>query len=157
MSHCDAKFWARVNKEAPNGCWEWVGPKSAAGYGGVWIGSRPARKRGFTHRMSFEHFNGPIPKGMYVCHRCDNPPCCNPAHLFLGTATDNARDMVAKGRDRPRRGTLSPRAKLTEAEVIEMRAKRVATKISYEALAAQYGVGHSVVERICARKVWRHV
>jgi hypothetical protein len=73
-------------------CWVWQGYRNEHGYGRLWAPKR------YVHRAAYEAFVGPIPAGLNVLHRCDNPPCCNPAHLFLGTRADNARDMLAKGR-----------------------------------------------------------
>lgn len=77
-----------------NGCWEWTGWRNGQGYGE--FGTGPKK---LVHRFSFEHFIGPIPPRGIICHRCDNPPCFNPDHLFLGNHTINARDSVAKGRN----------------------------------------------------------
>lgn len=89
------RFWRKVDKSAgPEGCWPWTGSRHGFGYGFVSAGG----KRRGAHRVSWELANGPIPDGLSVCHRCDNPPCVNPAHLFLGTVGDNTRDMMAKGR-----------------------------------------------------------
>lgn len=77
-----------------NECWEWNGHRSTSGYGYKCI----RRKLTMTHRLAFAWANGPIPPGMFVLHKCDNPPCCNPDHLYLGTAKDNARDMYARKR-----------------------------------------------------------
>lgn len=76
------------------GCWEWQGATQPGGYGKVNVGGRAKR----PHRMAYEAFYGPIPNGLFVCHRCDNPLCYRPDHLFLGTHVDNMEDMWAKGR-----------------------------------------------------------
>lgn len=91
------KFWAKVSPIdmlCNDGCWEWLGGKTRGGYGS--FASPEATCR--AHRIAYELRKGPIPLGMYVCHRCDNPGCVNPAHLFVGTASDNTRDSMKKGR-----------------------------------------------------------
>lgn len=98
----DARFWERVDTSAgPEGCWPWTGSTQGKGHGQVYRG--PCRKSAphKAHRVAWELTHGPIPAGLFVCHHCDNPPCCNPAHLYVGTAADNARDMFARGRARP--------------------------------------------------------
>lgn len=78
----------------PDECWPWTGAVTGKGYGKISLAYRHRN----AHRVAFELWHGPIPDGLLVCHRCDNRPCCNPAHLFVGTAKDNAEDMMAKGR-----------------------------------------------------------
>ena len=85
------RFWDRVDKKGPDECWEWFGQKNPKGYGYV-------KPYGLTHRFSYELHTGEKPGELFVCHSCDNPPCVNPAHLWLGTVTDNQRDAKAKGR-----------------------------------------------------------
>lgn len=88
------RFWSSVDKDGENGCWLWTRGRNEHGYG---VLDRKSGS-GLAHRYSWELANGPIPTGLQVLHRCDNPPCVNPEHLFLGTRLDNMADMTAKGR-----------------------------------------------------------
>lgn len=94
-SRYQATFWTRMLL-ARSGCMEWQGPRTELGYGRARFDGAPSK----AHRVAWILTNGPIPAGLAVCHRCDNPPCCNTSHLFLGTIKDNTRDMVAKKRGR---------------------------------------------------------
>lgn len=100
----DELLWARVNKNGPNGCWIYMGACDRRGYGrpGRSMGTTGRTKRYYAHRRSYEIHKGEIPEGMLVLHKCDNPPCCNPEHLYLGRDADNARDRKARGRNRHR-------------------------------------------------------
>jgi hypothetical protein len=105
----DERFWRHV--DASGDCWVWTGARSIAGYGKMRL-SRP-RQLMDAHRVSWELHNGPIPDGFLVLHRCDNPPCVRPEHLFLGTHADNAADKIAKGRARYVRGADHPQGAKT--------------------------------------------
>lgn len=144
------QFWQRVSTGDPGECWEWPLGRTAGGYGKVKIGGRT-----FTaHRVAYEFATGTAPGELQVCHRCDNRLCCNPAHLFLGTALDNNRDKTAKGRQA--RGETSGRAKLTEAQVVEIRRRRDAGE-KIVPLGQEFGVPHTQISAIAHRKSWRHV
>ena len=103
-----------------------------------------------AHRLAYEFTYGPIPSKMHVCHRCDNPPCCNPEHLFLGTAKDNARDMVDKGR------FVNNSLKLTPEQVAAIRAEYAAGGVTQEALAKRYGVTRGNIGMIIRGVNWKN-
>jgi hypothetical protein len=119
------RFWDQVDQSGGLWArWPWLGPRRN-GYGMLWHGN----KRRGAHRIAFEMANGPVPAALDVLHTCDNPPCCNPAHLWTGTARDNLRDASAKGRLRGGAGAVgeaSPRHKLTWAAVRDIRARQAA-------------------------------
>lgn len=106
-----------------------------------------------THRVAYELTHGSIDPSLDVLHRCDNPPCCNPAHLWQGTAADNIADMFAKGRSRQLRGEAHHKSKLTEAQVLAIRS----SPESIHALSRRYGVSRPAIKAILIRKHWRHV
>jgi hypothetical protein len=111
-----------------------------------------------AHRIAFWSATGIDPGGLMVCHRCDNPPCCNPAHLFLGTHTENVHDMLAKGRTNPPRGERHHGAKLTAEQVREIRTRRAAGETLVD-LGREFGVGGARLSVIVNHpdKAWSHV
>lgn len=132
---------------AENGCWEWTGSLDTGGYGRF--------KNKGTHRLFYEIFAGPI-GALHVLHRCDNPPCCNPHHLFLGTQADNMMDKSAKGRVRVAVGEKHGKAKMTEDGVREAR-KAWAAGESIKSIARRSCVSACTISHIVNRKLWRHV
>lgn len=129
-------------------CWTWEGARSSGRYGSFRVGGRGGRVAK-THRLSWELFIGPIPDGLHVLHTCDNPPCVNPAHLWLGTHADNMADMKAKGR-----GNWGSH-RLTAGEVDEIRLLR-AEGTTQKGLAVRFGIDPSCISRIVNRKTWAH-
>lgn len=192
------RFWSKVAKG--DGCWTWTGA-TVKRYGRYVIDGRKGKVlRSGAHRVSWRIHFGEIPNGLCVCHRCDNPPCVNPAHLFLGTSAENTADMIAKGRnakgDRSgsrlhperlargenhyshthpektargerHRSRLHPElivrgvdvntAKLTPAEVLEIRAAVKAGLLSKSEIGRRYGVSHGVIWQISTRRTWKHI
>lgn len=145
-------FLSRL-KLTESGCLEWRGARDTerGGYGHLRVRGRTFK----AHRWAWFLAHGAHAIGM-VLHRCDNPPCCNPDHLFVGTAADNARDMAAKGRSEPHRGEANGNALLTVGDVVEIRA-RYAAGVSQRALAREFGVSRGAVENVVRRKNWAHV
>jgi hypothetical protein len=153
----DTRFWSKVAYVDGDGCWEWtasrVGPdRPGGGYGQFWCAERKTQLK--AHRVAWEQKNGPIPDGMLVCHRCDNPGCVRPDHLFLGTPKDNMVDMVQKG-EWKHGGVLCPRAILTEQQVREIRAKYVRGSYGYKRLGKEYGVSPGTIEVLIKGRTWR--
>jgi hypothetical protein len=147
-----ARFWSRVQQDAPDACWEWEGARHPFGYGSLSFQGRFVD----AHRVAWELTNGPIPPGLHVLHRCDNPPCCNPAHLFLGTARDNSRDMCQKGRHVSWRGRAPHgNSKLTPEQVAEIRRRYAAGGITQGALGREFGVSPSNIRFIVHGHTWK--
>jgi hypothetical protein len=146
------RFWSKVDMLGD--CWLWLAHRKPQGYGQFTL-----RKGKFVgaHTVAWSLTYGePIRAGHVVCHRCDNPPCVNPAHLFLGTPSDNAYDSVAKGRANRARGVDHPSARLTEADI---RYIREATNYRglLRDLAADFGVSRTTIAKIRRGEYWRHV
>lgn len=142
------RLTAKICINTKTGCWEWTASKHRDGYGQIWVNGTMRK----AHRASYELHFGPIQDGMNICHRCDNRACINPDHLFSGAPADNSSDMTAKGRQA--RGINHPRAKLSEADVIAIRA---AVGVTQQDLAAQYGVYQQLISYIRSGKGWSHI
>lgn len=151
------RFWDYVLKTAD--CWYWFGYRfPTTGYGGLRVGSKKTgtRRMVLTHRLSYELHRGPIPDGLLACHTCDNPACCRPDHLFLGTHLDNVQDMDRKGR-RVRKGSpgaLNPRAVLDPDKAREIFDRYIAGGIGHVALAREYSVSRTTIWRVVHSNHW---
>ncbi len=130
------------------GCWEWTAYKDSEGYGRVTIGGGHST---YAHRLSWRLWRGEIPRGLCICHKCDNPGCVRPDHLFLGTPKDNVHDSITKQRHR----LCAPRAKLTTAQVQEIRALYSSGAETQKSLSHIFGVDRSTIGYIVRNKVWR--
>lgn len=152
------RFWSKVDVRGPDECWEWKASRNSRGYGTFGVGGYDTI---LAHRCSWQLHHGTIPDGLLVCHRCDNPPCVNPAHLFLGTQVDNMRDCASKGRNGQQRdpclGERNGFSKLTERDVTVIRALHLWSGFSLSEIGAEYGVTKHAVHRIVKNKNWRHV
>jgi hypothetical protein len=176
------RFWEKVVRLGNDECWGWNGSTSTWGYGKISAGGRGGKLKD-AHRVSWAIHNGPIPSGLWVLHTCDNPPCTNPRHLFLGTPLDNVRDMRAKGRGmsgdahtartnstylergdqhwshrdpgKVRRGVAMWNARFVDADIASIRLR--AKKEPAQKIAKDYGVCRATIENIAKRRTWRHV
>lgn len=139
------------------GCRMWTGDKRGNpryAYNSYPVAHIEARKFS-AHRLQWELLRGPIPDGMLVCHHCDNPLCMNVEHHFLGTHKDNTQDMIRKGRKADARGEKAGGAKVTAAQVAEIRARRAAGEQQKD-LAREFGLGEMQVSRIVRGQRWAH-
>lgn len=141
------RFWSKVDVGEADECWEWLASKSRGGYGQFAIHSKPW----LAHRVAWFLTFGPIPKGLCVCHHCDNPGCANPYHLFLGTHAENIADSVRKGR--MHRGEASGCGKLTEEDVHEIRAM-LEEGYTQQEIADKFGVTNQSISSIKTGKKW---
>lgn len=152
-------FWSHVNKDGSipmhcpelGKCWEWTAGKNGKGYGTYQLYKRSIG----THRLSWQLINGEIPDGLNVLHKCDNPPCCNPAHLFLGTHKANANDRERKGRGNQPKLEKHNKAKLTVAIVREIRQRYAAGGITMKRLAIEYNVHETNIGFIIKHITWK--
>jgi hypothetical protein len=144
------RFDAYFPKDGGEGCWEWKGSTSR-GYGVLKVGKGPK----LAHRLAWEVYRGELPDGAHVLHRCDNPRCVRPEHLFIGDQVSNMADKMAKKRHRygVSRGAAHGRTKLTDEQVKEIRATVGPARL----LAAKFGISMSSVQMIRSGQTWRHL
>lgn len=142
-------FRKHVRPDPVTGCWLWTAYRDPKGYGRAASTGREV----LAHRVAWTLYRGPIPAGQHVLHKCDNPPCCNPDHLFVGTNLDNVADRIAKGRSCANHGTANGRARLCAEDVRAIRAD----SRSDEVLAKVYGVRPGTIWFARTRQTWRHI
>ena len=150
------RFLLKVDKKGNDDCWEWKASRDKYGYGRLTLKGVSLK----AHRVAWTINNKiEIPQGLHVLHKCDNPPCCNPNHLFLGDARDNSIDMVEKGRGKTsdQTGEANGNSKLTESDVVEIRRLYSSGQYTYKELASQFNVHFDLIGRIVKRKNWTHV
>lgn len=159
----DTAFWAKVdNSGGMYACWPWTGVL----WKGYSYGHLERNKHKIkAHRYAWEQAFGPIPVGLLVCHHCDNPPCVNPGHLFLGTQKANLADMIAKGRSargdrsgaRRHPELMGHRRKLTEVAVREIRRRYALGGVRQRDLGAEFGVTQTMIGDVVRRDAWKQV
>jgi len=153
-----SRFWTRVIIRQPDDCWEWMEGKTWAGYGAV--NTKQGQYK--AHRLAWELSHGPIPDGIFVLHTCDNPACCNPHHLFLGTQTDNMADMNQKGRHgktghKPgeQKGERNYNAKLNQKSVNQIKKLLQIGSYTHEQIAKKFDVSRATISMIHIEKNWK--
>lgn len=147
------RFWDKVKKGAADECWEWLAYKDGDGYGTFRVETNKVK----AHRFSYELHIGPIPAGLQVCHHCDNPPCVNPNHLFLGTGQDNTQDMMEKGRNRPSIGEQHGGAVLTDEQVLEIRSLWQTGQFTQRQLGERFGISRRQARAVIKGENWQHL
>jgi hypothetical protein len=147
-------FWSRIDKEKSEffDCWEWTGRVNGKGYGEI---DFHQFSHSYSHRIAWILTNGEIPDGLCVLHECDNPPCCNPDHLYLGTNKDNVDDKMRKGRHRC--GQDAGTSKLVNEEVLEIRRLYNEDGMRISCIARKYRRGYNTIRYIVNGVHWKHL
>jgi hypothetical protein len=143
------RFWSKVDPAPSQCCWEWTACKNNYGYGKVWFNT----KQLLAHRVAYTLAKGEIPKGFVVRHTCDNPACCNPDHLILGTHADNTADMIKRQRNCTFKGEQNGKAKLTAKQAMEV----YNSPLTHYEIAEFYNIGETTVSLIKNKKRWKHI
>jgi len=147
----EQQYWTFVEKT--DGCWKWKGSKNKFGYGAF----RFHKRMMMAHRVSWEIHNGPILQGIQVLHKCDNPECSRPDHLFLGNQSENMVDCVEKGRKNTAKGERHAKAILREEDVLQIRSLCQSGLQSRHEIARSFNVSYASITDIVLRRSWRHL
>ena len=147
----EQRFWKKVDKTST--CWNWIGNKTRLGYGQIGLGGTEG-KICLAHRISYELAHGVIPKGLCILHKCDNPACVNPEHLWAGTQQENIRDRCLKGRSEGSKGEKNGKAKLNRKLVKEIRELYKTNEFSHTGLAEVFNVSKATIYYIINNKHW---
>ncbi|MDQ7745424.1 HNH endonuclease signature motif containing protein [Hydrogenophaga pseudoflava] len=146
------RLWSKVHKHPGDGCWEWTAAHDGRrGYGHINVGGVILK----AYRVAYELENGPIPAGVEICHKCDNPKCVRPGHLFVGTHLENMRDGAEKGRMNP--GEKNGMAKLKDSDVIVIARRLASGSAQMDSLAAAYGVSRTCIHDIATGRRWSRI
>jgi len=150
------RFWTKVDKTHPSGCWVWTANRNNKGYGLFRPGGTAPKE--LAHRLSYADAFGPIPQGGLILHSCDNRLCVNPAHLRVGTFKDNVADMDERGRrvSNARRGAANPNTKMTERQIINIRRDYVAG-VPIKTILTRYRITKAAMNDYVSGKSWRHI
>lgn len=148
------RFWNKVDKAGLNDCWLFTGAKSEKGYGRFWYS---ATKYLRAHRLAYVLAKGPIPEGMEIIHSCDNPLCCQPAHLSANTHQKNMDDMTSRNRTNGPKGRRQHLAKMDEEKVLQIRQMYTTGKYNKSALARLFNIRPATVNQIVTRLTWTHI
>ena len=147
------RFYNKVNKDTPTGCWEWTAGLDKDGYGTFKLDGKKWR----AHRLSWIIAKGDIPEDIVVCHTCDNRKCCNDSHLFLGNNSMNTYDAIRKRRKADTSGEANGRAILTENKVIEIRYLCEQGLLSQKEISERTGISQALISMIKTKKIWKDV
>ncbi len=154
LSEKDIKrFWSKIDIKSEDECWNWTAYKNRQGYGQISVNTDKKQTMFTPHRISYFLHYGVDPKELCVCHACDNPSCCNPKHLFLGTHDENNKDRNKKGRCNPPKGSDHFNSKLTEEQIIAIRNDNRTQRV----IAKDYNVSFTCICKIKNLKHWKHV
>ena len=143
------RFWSKVDPAPIQCCWEWRACKTPDGYGRFHLNNQIL----YAHRVAYQLAKSEIPEGLIVRHTCDNPACCNPDHLILGTQVDNMADKINRQRCNPPKGEQHYNSKLTAEQAIEV----YNSPLTQDEIAKLYNIDQSIVSRIKHKDTWKHI